>query len=825
MTVEQAVQLAVVAWLPGAVIYRMPVWDRDRRAALPAEERAFWAVILSVALSLGVTMALAAMGQYRLDRLMAVNLVVVLAAAAAARFRLRLGKAAPRPGAAALIPLLLVALMAGRAFPPAEYIIGGKDPGTYMNEGIQIAQRGSLVTRDRVVASVPPPVRDLFFPSHDNPNYYSLRFMGFFVADPQAGIVVGQFPHLFPASIAIAYGVDGLTGARRVVGFWAVLGILAVYFVGVRSVGRAPAAVACVLLALHVLQVWYARYPNSEIMMQALLLAAVLAADRALDEASVFFGVLAGVLLGMQWTLRFDVALAVAAVCAAAALAILKGRRMPWSLFVPLVVLSAVGLTYLATLMTGYSYYPLGFTRDWMLLPAVAAAVAGLALLAWAARRPERSAALQRALPAVLVVAALAGLAYAWLWRTPEGRTAAHDAYALRTFATYYLYPAGLIAAAAGFAYVVLTSFWRAPAFLLTATAFALFFFYKIRVVPEHFWMGRRFVAVILPAALLFIAAIALSGLRQQQRVRVWLTTALGAMFLVLLGIRYAEASRPVVRHVEYAGIIPRLEALAAQFTDGDLVIVESRDASEAHLLALPLAYVYARNVLVLTNPVPDKHTFGAFLTWAESQYSRIFFLGGGGTDLVSHRWRGTLVTDERFTVPEYLQTGWETYPRGPRDKKFAYALYRLQPGSPTPSSVDLDIGGADDLHVVRFHSKELTEGRWIRWTRRVSYVSLQPVPEGMRRLTVWMGDGGRPETVARAQVSLELGGRPLGEVTVDTAFRPYTFEVPADAAASLSSEDGARLTIRSTLWNPHAALGTGDDRELGVMVDRIRID
>ena len=40
--------------------------------------------------------------------------------------------------------------------------------------------------------------------------------MGFFVTDPASGTVVGQFPHLYPAAIAIGYGLDGLTGARHV---------------------------------------------------------------------------------------------------------------------------------------------------------------------------------------------------------------------------------------------------------------------------------------------------------------------------------------------------------------------------------------------------------------------------------------------------------------------------------------------------------------------------------------------------------------------------------------------------------------------------------
>ena len=40
-----------VGWLPGAVLFRLPIADRDRRAALPAEERVYWAVVLSIATS------------------------------------------------------------------------------------------------------------------------------------------------------------------------------------------------------------------------------------------------------------------------------------------------------------------------------------------------------------------------------------------------------------------------------------------------------------------------------------------------------------------------------------------------------------------------------------------------------------------------------------------------------------------------------------------------------------------------------------------------------------------------------------------------------
>ena len=67
--------------------------------------------------------------------------------------------------------------------------------------------------------------------------------------------------------------------------------------------------------------------------------------------------------------------------------------------------------------------------------------------------------------------------------------------------------------------------------------------------------------------------------------------------------------------------------------------MVESRNASDTHVLALPLAYIYARNVLVLSSPKPDKTAFAGFLDWARTRYDRVLFMGGGGTDLLSPAW------------------------------------------------------------------------------------------------------------------------------------------------------------------------------------------
>jgi hypothetical protein len=303
--------------------------------------------------------------------------------------------------------------------------------------------------------------------------------------------------------------------------------------------------------------------------------------------------------------------------------------------------------------------------------------------------------------------------------------------------------------------------------------------------------------------------------------------SALGFAFLGLLGNQYARIARPVVEHVEYAGLLPKLETLAARFGERDLVVAESGNASasDINFLAVPLAYIYARNVLVLASPAPDKATFAVFLDWARNHYDRVFFLGGGGTDLLSRRWRAEPVASERFRVPEYASTRWDTFPRSAHQKDFEYGIYAFGPAAaPAAGAIDLDIGILDDLHVVRFGAKEETEGRTIRWAGRMSWISLPGFRPESRTVTIWMNDGGRPPAVAPAEVAVHLEDHLLGSASVSTGFKPYSFSIPADLAARAAPADPPRLKLVTNLWNPHHALGSADTRDLGVMVDRVHV-
>jgi hypothetical protein len=203
-----------------------------------------------------------------------------------------------------------------------------------------------------------------------------------------------------------------------------------------------------------------------------------------------------------------------------------------------------------------------------------------------------------------------------------------------------------------------------------------------------------------------------------------------------------------------------------------------------------------------------------------------VLFVGSGGTDLMSRNWGVRVLAEDRFQVPEY-DSPVKAYPRFARRKQFDYTLYEF--GAPdamdSEDEFSLDVGTQDDLNVLRFHAKEETEGRTIRWSRDISYVILPGIQPVDRELTIWMSDGGRPDAAPPADVAVQLDDAVLGTKRVDTGFKPYLFAIPpAVAERAAATREPVRIRLVTSTWSPEAHLGVPDDRQLGIMVDKVAV-
>jgi 4-amino-4-deoxy-L-arabinose transferase-like glycosyltransferase len=741
------------------------------------------------------------------------------------RSRLFFGSTASRIGVTAAFPLLLLAVCGWRFFPPAEYVIGGKDPGVYINEGISLHRTGTIFRRDAAVAAVPADARELFFRWHQREEYYGIRFMGVNVMDPGTGAVMPGFPHLLPASVALGYGVAGLRGATGTVAVWGILGVLAVFFAGARILGRWAAFLACLLLILNVAETWYGRYPNAEVVMQVLLFAGLLAFSYSEEGDGRFFATVAGVACALLMFLRFDAVVALGGFAATCALRWIVDRRAPRLAFVvPAVAGFVLALVYYVGPLKAYFWI---YKVNMPSIPvAVAAAVIplGLVIAAGTQRRwlaPPLKRYLPLGLAAVLAVLAV----YALFFREPAGRLADYDAYALRVFRERYVFWPALISAIAGFAVLGRHQFWRHPAFFLLFAVFAVFFFRKIHIVPEHFWLSRRFLPMILPGLCLLAAGLLVGASASGEKHRVGRLLA-GTLGVALIAWQFWTASAPVAAHVEYRGAIHAVEQLAARVTDRDLVLFEGRNSnSDVHVLAVPLAYAFGKQVLLVEEARPDRARFEAFLQQALQKYERVLFVASIGTDLLSQRVNGQPLAAGPLLLPEYATAPFDRFPDGPRTKDLGYNLYQLTVGDIERRGFALDVGTMDDLNVLRFHARETNEGRSVRWTGPQSFIAVTGLMGTEREVVLVMHNGGRPEKAPPAEVEVAFNDTVLGKVPVGFGFETYRLALPADLVQrAAATTEPAQIRLRSSTWSPKDYVGGTDDRALGVMIDRVEI-
>jgi hypothetical protein len=134
------------------------------------------------------------------------------------------------------------------------------------------------------------------------------------------------------------------------------------------------------------------------------------------------------------------------------------------------------------------------------------------------------------------------------------------------------------------------------------------------------------------------------------------------------------------------------------------------------------------------------------------------------------------------------------------------------------PPLREIDIGGSDDVQVSGFHDKEGGGDHTFRWTGRCASIYLPGAKPG-DEVTFTASTGRRPVGTP-VPVTVSMGGETVGAFPAGREWAEHTVRLPDPLPPG---PPVLRLDV-PTFRPANVGLAADDARDLGVMLDRIRL-
>ncbi|MBN1247665.1 MAG: hypothetical protein JXC32_08410 [Anaerolineae bacterium] len=643
--------------LPGYLAQEVVFSRKPKYAAASRWEVLLGAVLASTLWTGGLAVLLLQFGWFSFSLLMACNVgVVAVSAGLAIVLHVPLWGRAKRPSTADWLLLLALVGIAAVYLRPHEFVTGGADAGVYVNLGETISTTGGWLLKEELIAHLPEALYPAFF--RQQPPAASTRFLkfpGFYLTNPSAGEITPQFYPLHPTWLAIFNAAGGLRFSLLATPVWGILAGTAVAAVAHQLFGARSGRLSLFLLSFTATQVWFARYPTSEMLTQFLLFGGMWALIRYLRTGSPWYAALAGSALGEVMLVRVDLYFLLALPIALGVWRLLAGRLTRRDLILPglMGVHLVQSLVFAWTRSRPYVVSVFGpyVTRASRVPPVVLVAFLVVALssvalviyhLRWRRRNPlnqaEKLARIwdysMRVLAVIVVLAAfyayfvrprLADPGVSWYYWYGDQEIANVEPYNMVRLG-WYLTPLGLALGTLG-AYLALKGGVTVDRAVLMGIGlfFTVLFVQSSRNNPHHIYVMRRYVPAVIPF-LIMMMAYAIDRLWSVPgRVRF-----LGPATGVVLSVWLVLSARLEFSHIEYEGflaqITPQIEAL------GESAVILFNDdlpVSAGAILGTPLDYLYGHTVFDLQEEFVDPEVLAAQVAVWQSQGLRVLLAEG----------------------------------------------------------------------------------------------------------------------------------------------------------------------------------------------------
>ncbi|MCD6460656.1 glycosyltransferase family 39 protein, partial [bacterium] len=220
--------------------------------------------------------------------------------------------------------LIFIVIAVFLFFRPMPRINGGRDPGVYFGTAMNIANHRTLIFKEHSIPEFSKKFYDnnLLY-NYDRSGGTGMYLPGFYLIDHKEGKIAPQFFHLYSSFIALPFALFGIKFALYSTCFLAWLSVLAIYYCVKNIFGGKTALFSIIIFIFSVHNVWYARYPNSEIMVQLFFFASIFFFSQSQNFRQYL---LSGLILGLTFFARIDSLLLVGSLMVTAFLPTVKPR-------------------------------------------------------------------------------------------------------------------------------------------------------------------------------------------------------------------------------------------------------------------------------------------------------------------------------------------------------------------------------------------------------------------------------------------------------------------------------------------------------------------
>jgi 4-amino-4-deoxy-L-arabinose transferase-like glycosyltransferase len=405
---------------------------------------------------------------------------------------------------------MIVAATVYYAWFPTYYLLGGRDPGIYLDVAAHISHTGGTNFYDPLL----PELKEIMGEGLrlGYPAFTSAYELGL---SSDMGQLIPQFMHLFPSVAAHFFSWFGVEGVVRANCFIGGLAALAFFAFGRLLFGSKVALLALLFLLINPAVVWVNRITLSEPLLLLVNFTGLYALVMAVRTYSVFWGGLGGLILGVGILDRLDGAFSILAIVGLCFYAAVFERRAAQA---AKAAVGAYALFFILGFGDAYLHSYQYLAALWhkgggpikkLLYLNVAALIASVALLVLGQRKREaQETTIQRGrswLPAVVTFLLLSLFAFAYIARprmdpSRNGRALVE--------LCWYITPALPILAIFGVGFLFreraersLLGEWLPFALLILGTMAV--YTWRPSIQSDHIWASRRWVPYTIPGILL----------------------------------------------------------------------------------------------------------------------------------------------------------------------------------------------------------------------------------------------------------------------------------------------------------------------------------